>query len=249
LPGQETIFSSLVVPRQRVLSICNQRNVDSVVAALEIHQKYGKDCGRGEKAHGISDCKAKQVVAGLNVCQGQRGHMFSKAWKANQKARSTTINWVKRLQHIVMQFMPTEWIRSLVRLHDENAWPTMGEGVLFTAACASSIDFAAKAHVDSDFLFSIHQTNVAGAEHLHMDAPVAQYFCFPNLGYAIAMRPADVIMFNSNVIHCLSSKTKAYQEHKVYATSFYTKTGHVSGNDNSKALSTEEMEYFELNLK
>lgn len=62
----------------------------------------------------------------------------------------------------------------------------------------------------------------------------------------MAMRPGDVILFNSNVYHCLSGKTDMYRDIPVHVTSFYMKSGHVSGNDNSKELSTDEQKYLEF---
>jgi ectoine hydroxylase-related dioxygenase (phytanoyl-CoA dioxygenase family) len=62
------------------------------------------------------------------------------------------------------------------------------------------------------------------------------------------MRPGDVILFNSNVFHCLTGKTEAYRDLRVYVTSFYLKTGHVSGNDNSGELSQDELEYLRMDF-
>lgn len=242
------VFTVLVIPRVAVLCTTNDNNNKEVTSALDIHQKCGDDCERGKKAGGHSERHAKHVVCGVTVQQGRRGHGLSKAYRSHPGARQRVIKWAKRLQHLAFQWVPTQWIRSIVRTGSECQWPTLGKGVTFFAAMASSIDFSAPAHVDADFLFSVHQLNVGGSGHLTIDSPVAQYFCFPQQGFAIAMRPGDVILFNSNVFHCLTGKTEAYIKERVYVTSFYLKTGHVSGNDNSRELSQDELEYLRMDF-
>jgi hypothetical protein len=153
---------------------------------------------------------------------------------------------VKRLQDVAFDWLPTAVIRGIMDVHSAGCWPTLGSGVKFVAALGTSVDYYAPAHVDSDFLFSIHQLNVAGMGHHEKDAEVVQYFCFPQQGFAVAMRPSDSILFNSNCFHCLSGKRDVWKDHRVHATSFYVKTGHVGGNDNSRPLTTEEMQYLTM---
>jgi len=90
--------------------------------------------------------------------------------------------------------------------------------------------------------------NVLGAEFLVNDAAVAQHFCFPEFGYAIAVRPGDVIIFNPNCYHCISSKNDAYEGIPVHVTSFYLKTAHVGGNDNRRELTEEGLTYLDMSF-
>jgi hypothetical protein len=104
------------------------------------------------------------------------------------------------------------------------------------------------AHKDDDFLFSIFQLNVAGEGEMAVSSAVAQYFCFPELGYAIAVRPGDVLLFNANVYHCISGPTAARLHQRVHVSSFYLKTAHVGGNDNTKELTEEEELWFRMKV-
>ena len=108
---------------------------------------------------------------------------------------------------------------------------------------ASSVNYCAPAHVDDDFLFSIHQVNVDGLLDAH---EVVQCMCFPTYGYAVALRPGDVLLFNPHVPHCLSEKTTAYKDKDVHVTTFYIKTAHVGKHDNTIALSTKESCYYNM---
>jgi hypothetical protein len=50
----------------------------------------------------------------------------------------------------------------------DGCWETVASGVKFVAALASSINYSAPAHVDSDFVMSIHQLNVDNVVLLHL---------------------------------------------------------------------------------
>ena len=60
---------------------------------------------------------------------------------------------------------------------------------------------------------------------------VVAYFCFPRLGLAVPMRPGDTITFNSQELHCLSSRTQ--ESDIIYGMAIYMKSKVAGGNDNS----------------
>ena len=110
-----------------------------------------------------------------------------------------------------------------------------------------SVNYDAPAHVDDDFLFSAHQLNAVGVP-VKLMSEVAQHFCFPQYGFAIALRPGDIILFNPHVFHCLSEKTKAYNNVDVHVTTFYMKTAHVGKNNNSLPLTEPEKIYYDMSF-
>ena len=59
------------------------------------------------------------------------------------------------------------------------------------------------------------------------------------LGVAVALRPGDILIFNPNEQHAISSRCR--DEDDVYITTLYLKTAIVSLNDNKTPL-TEEQE-------
>jgi ectoine hydroxylase-related dioxygenase (phytanoyl-CoA dioxygenase family) len=65
------------------------------------------------------------------------------------------------------------------------------------------------------------------------DMPIAVYFCFPNKGVKIGLRPGDVLFFNPLHYHCVSQRTSHYSEDEIFVTSFYMKSAQLGRNDNS----------------
>ena len=116
----------------------------------------------------------------------------------------------------------------------------------FVAAMASLVDYSAPAHVDDDYLFSIHQLNMDGCI---ANNEIVQCFCFPTYGFAIGLRPGDIILFNPHVYHCLSDKSAPYAETHVHATTLYVKTAHVGKNDNSRPLTETENCFYEMTFQ
>ena len=64
--------------------------------------------------------------------------------------------------------------------------------------------------------------------------PIVQYFTFPTLGYAVALRPGDVLAFNARIHHSVSTKSTAGEAQDVFCSSVYLKSKLVGGNDNNK---------------
>lgn len=133
-------------------------------------------------------------------------------------------------------------MRAISKANGLLAWPTLAR-CKFVAAMASSVNYSAPAHLDDDALFSIHQLNVDGC--LDSD-DVAQFFCFPTYGFAIGLRPGDIILFNPHVYHCLSEKTEQYNDVDVHVTTLYVKTSHVGKNDNTLPLTEQEELYYDM---
>jgi len=140
--------------------------------------------------------------------------------------------------------LPTDLIRAVSMAAHAGCWLMVGKCKFF----AANIDCAAPSHVDVDFLFSVFQINVLGAEFLVNDAAVAQHFCCPEHGYAIAVHPGDAIICNPNFYHCISSKTDAYEGIPVHVTIFYLKSTHAGGGDNRRQLAEEELKHYDMHL-
>ena len=106
-------------------------------------------------------------------------------------------------------------------------------------AFASGINTYLNAHTDRDFIF--------GAVTIHMEEEytlgqrVVAYFLFPRLGIAVPLRPGDVLFFNPQEPHCISSRVD--NNDKIYCVSLYLKSDNLGLNDNSKPL-TKDQEYY-----
>ena len=97
-----------------------------------------------------------------------------------------------------------------------------------------SYNYVSAAHVDDDaFLSAITIMAETNTKDYQADSEIAVYFCLPECGKAIGLRPGDVIFFNPLYYHCISKRTKAYENKKVFVCSLYLKTAVIGGNDNS----------------
>ncbi len=86
-----------------------------------------------------------------------------------------------------------------------------------------------RCHIDNDFTMSIVQVHMDRC--YQDDDPIVCYFCLPRIGFAVALRPGDIFMFNPQEPHCISSRCKS--DDQVYCISCYLKTRVVGLNDNS----------------
>jgi ectoine hydroxylase-related dioxygenase (phytanoyl-CoA dioxygenase family) len=69
-----------------------------------------------------------------------------------------------------------------------------------------------------------------------MDAIPSNYFTFAEQGIAVALRPGDVLLFNPQYQHCISSRTSSYESKDVFCLSLYLKSAIVENNDNTLPL-------------
>ena len=77
---------------------------------------------------------------------------------------------------------------------------------------------------------------------MEKDSEILNYFCFPEYGYAVALRHGDILLFNPLVEHCDSSKRV---DHDVFCCSLYVKSKLVGGNNNTEELTMDQKEFLE----
>ena len=233
------VFSCCVVPRKQVRASVSPTSVDEFVDGLECLQKTEPNCKRGPSQCGVS--KHKYTSHGIKVLQG-RGFSLSKIYERDAASAEKLDKHCNRLEHLGCKVIPSKWLRGMEEAARVCGMQTI-KGCIFGAGLASAIDYHAPAHVDSDFFVSIHQLNVSGH---YGDDRIVQYFVFPSCGYAIALRPGDVIVFNPHEHHCLSKKAPAFYELRVHVSTMYVKTPHISKNDKTAVLTEEEKEAEEV---
>jgi ectoine hydroxylase-related dioxygenase (phytanoyl-CoA dioxygenase family) len=103
----------------------------------------------------------------------------------------------------------------------------------------------APAHTDEDAFLSALMVSYVSEKNLdnkntnyEYDMKVANYFCFPESGIAVALRPGDVLFFNPLHYHCASQRLETYATEKIFLTALYLKNKQITRNDN-KILLTE----------
>jgi len=193
-------------------------------------------------------CGAKATQRG-SVSDGSIKHVtMEHVW-------NRIINLTIVLEVLSAFYLPT---MVLVGLGVAQAWynwtmPTNNEkggGPRIFACLASARNYFSGAHRDKDFFYCAFTVMAKGkaikqgkkASTYPKGLPVAHYFCFPEYGLAVAMRPGDVLWFNPLHYHCCSQKTQAYDDTDVYVSSWYLKTAVVAGNSNKIELTNEELD-------
>ena len=238
-----SMFSSFLVPDCKTAGDITSKNCDAVTEVLELLQKSESDTKRSALKTGDSDVHAKYAVFGIKVLQA-KGFSWAKVYKKSPKAARVLEKWARRLEHVAAKCILPKWLRGMKKAAKVTTLETIKRCV-FGAGIASSINYQAPSHTDKDCFLSVHQLNVKGR---YGDKEIAQYFCFPSCGYAVALRPGDVLVFNPLVPHCLSARSPEYATDRVHVSTLYVKTSHMSKNDCSKTLTEEEQEYYNLSF-
>jgi hypothetical protein len=114
------------------------------------------------------------------------------------------------------------------------------------SSVATTFNYVAAAHTDEDAFLSALLVSYVPNDTLtnknikyDYDMKIANYFCFPVSGVAVALRPGDVLFFNPLHYHCASQRTQSYQYDKIFLTALYVKNKQITRNDNNIPLTDE----------
>lgn len=183
----------------------------------------------------------KYCVVGSQVCRASRGirdHTYHKD-KVSVSTWDTLWDYMLNIETAFASFVNTQEIRQINAARNCLDVKTM--------ACADSsrrsrvfggiafgVNVHLDCHTDDDYVRSVTTVHVK-KEKYHLIDDIVVYFGFPRLGYAVALRPGDVLIFNPSEPHAVSSRCRL--EDTIYCISFYLKSAVVGGNDNSIPLS------------
>ncbi len=106
---------------------------------------------------------------------------------------------------------------------------------LFCIDFLVGINVCLPVHCDRDFTYSA--VTVITRDGYESD-DILCYFCFPCLGFAVPLRAGNVLFFNPNQPHCVSSRYS--KDDEIYVVSLYLKYQNISLNDNDIPL-TDKM--------
>ena len=102
------------------------------------------------------------------------------------------------------EFLPTSVIRNLNAAVDLLQCKLFGK-VRTINGVAMNKNGIYSIHVDGDATYSI--VVVLKSDHsCELEDDVVAHFCFPRLGLAVPMCPGDLLVFNAQEAHCLSSR-------------------------------------------
>jgi hypothetical protein len=191
----------------------------------------------GGKKYCCVGAKANRSQRGVTPGLFRAGGITESDWNCVVKA-------AKRCEHAFYSFADTATIRHIREARELVQWEGIhGAGnqsasTSIYSGIAFGVNVFLRAHVDEDYTYSVIQVHVDNKDYV-VDDEVVCYFCFPCLGVAIPLRPGDFLLINALEYHCLSSRCS--EDYNLFAVSSYLKTAVVGGNDNSIALSSEEM--------
>ena len=115
----------------------------------------------------------------------------------------------------------------------------------FTASFAAARDVCLNCHTDEDSMYGIVSPIDANkSDRFRWESDICCYFSFPEFGFAVALRPGDILLFNPTTYHCISSRANPDQH--IWCTTLYLKNAVVGGNNNSLPLSSAQTKVQQL---
>ena len=234
----DTVFTLL--PRQRAIEkLTFVKETMKSLYALEATK--GKAEVRGKSRIPVAECNGKYTTVGLKPNRGSKGITDSWPKQLSTLDRERIWKLMTACEEAGKGYLNSEALRGLRSAQSLVQWPKV-EGAAANplwGSLACGRNYYLNAHCDDDFFYSL-TTIVSqyglrqGIDRYEMDAEICNFFCFPEQGIAVALRPGDMLLFNPKYHHCLSSRTKEYKSNDVFCLSLYLKTAVVGGNDNSK---------------
>ena len=243
----------LMPPRDQVLQI-NGATYAGDLSAIKNLNKHSIHTPRSSSREGFSTTGEQPfITAGVKANRAGHGYVNSSFCTKNPRDWNRIVKLTKRMEHVLKKFTPPSVVRAMEMVKEERKFPTMCSNVgehsakcketSFFASVASAKNYCSPAHIDDDFflcMLTIHTDRKEVMKNMN----VAQYFCFPEVGVAIALRPGDMLIFNPRHPHCVSLREIFYEKEDSYCTSFYLKTDIVSGNNNEEELTDREHSLF-----
>jgi hypothetical protein len=232
----------ILVPRDSWLKSHNPNPEIDAAALKEVLKDWGSRSKRGKKHDGIAK---EYAYFGVTIPQADKGVTYRHPVKKSVLQHLSKM--MKRMQFLANSWLPFGLITILEDVKSicqDNASFDMTDNGLkeIWSSMATSYNYISPAHIDKDaflgcltvtFVPAVKEENVNYGKYSEKEYPVALYFCFPEHGVAVALRPGDVMFFNPREYHCVSQRTNEYKDEQVFVTSFYLKAAQVSLNNNS----------------
>ena len=186
----------------------------------------------------------KYVTMGTQPCRAGPGvrsytyhmeEMPSKSW-------DNIVNTLAKVESIMSSYVPSEELRQLNLGRELLGYKTMTPShgtkdehelilpLKIFGGIAFGFQVHNKIHTDDDYSRSVVSVHVENFQYRFLNHIVA-YFCFPRIGIAVALRPGDILIFNAQEPHAISSRCRS--NYKVLCGSMYLKTAVVGLNNNS----------------
>jgi hypothetical protein len=238
----ESVPIYILVPRYDVIQNSSSPHAD-VNSLKVLLNKYNNNKARGMNRSGVS---TKYSTLGVHCSRNKPGLFNKHVHECCQNDYNHIYKMLCRVQQFAKMWLPYGLLSTLKKIKEtvkfNESFSKKSSKVndnLIWASIATSCNYISPSHVDNDAFLSCLTVSCVkkGTEYkkqkIDLNMPVAVFFCFPESNIAVALRPGDILFFNPLYHHCLSQRTKEYIDEEVYVTSFYLKSGQLSGNDNS----------------
>jgi hypothetical protein len=232
----------ILVPRNDVVQNSSSPHAD-VNALKTLLNNYHNKNARGNNRSGIS---TKYTTLGVHCCRNKPGLINKYVHECCKNDFNHINKMLCRVQQFAQMWLPygllatLKIIKEAVQFKESFLKESLNHNYNFIwASIATSCNYVSPSHIDHDAFLSCLTVSCVkkGTEYqkqkIELNMAVAVYFCFPEQNVAVALRPGDILFFNPLYRLCLSQRTIEYIEEDVYVTSFYLKSGQLSGNDNS----------------
>ena len=239
----------ILVPRKDALNQIQVRPDDHITLCnafdmVESNVKRTEERGSKNK-YVITDKTQKYICVGNQTCRGCVGiRRYHKALQLCHKhVLDRIMRYFKAIENLFAMYMDTEEIRiihdAIEQMKSETfsipTNPKTSASIYGAFACGKNVYLAS--HTDQDYTHSSISVHWTKKPYTLVDDVVA-YFAFPRLGIAVPLRPGDVLFFNPNEPHCVSSRAK--NENDVYCVSLYLKSSNIGLNNNGLSLTSHE---------
>ena len=247
LDGMKLNNAFTLVPRKDVKNVFPKKSFIWLKELDDLRRKKGVTNNRGSKRLPASP-ESKTVYTTAGPFPNRSGLGCNEIYHGiGDATRDGIRNIIHQVERLSNRYIPSGFMTALMKVKQVLNWPTFkGEDDKETSYYPSisvGKNVYLPMHTDEDAFFSA--TFVVANSKLENDSEILNYFCFPTLGYAVALRQGDVLFFNPLIPHCVSSKRVSYD---VICCSLYMKSKLVGGNNNSIDF-TENQKLFKKKLE
>ena len=230
----EDVFT--LVPRNKVMGICNKKTFR---AFDTLESQASTNLRSGERIT-MFEGRSKYVTFGAHPRRFGSGVSDSiHGMNQHPEAYEEIARYYRQCEHVAKQYIASDDMYGFYKSKQLVEWKSFPlddttRGELWSSISVGRNVFL-NAHTDIDFWLSM--TTVVCKGRTELNAPVANYFCFPQYGVAVALRPGDLLIFNPQTLHCVSSRRTTDD---VFCISFYLKTAVVGGHSNGQRLTEKQ---------
>ena len=253
---QDQPSAIILVPRQAALTytgaVNNAKSSLSLCDALDaVESKLWASVERGGKKHVIREEKRKYSCIGPACMRAGLGirpvhYALGKSASIHQER---ILKYFKGIEHLFEMYVDTDQIRLIldamrfvdattftIPISESTSKKRPSQSLRIYGAFASGVNVYLNAHRDNDFTYGA--TSIHMREEYKLSHKIVAYFTFPKLGIAIPLRPGNVLFFNPQEDHCISSRCD--NDDEIYVMSLYFKSANIGKNNNSLPLTAAE---------